>query len=48
MGRIVPEKNVSFFREILVGKYSVLYIYLHNKVTVVAIRHSAGDLGRIQ
>ncbi|GAB3928815.1 type II toxin-antitoxin system RelE/ParE family toxin [Larkinella terrae] len=48
MGRIVSEKNTSFFREILVGNYRVLYIYLNSKITVVAIRHSASDLGRIQ
>ena len=47
MGRIVPEKNTQFFREILVGNYRVLYIYLHDVITVVAIRHSASNLGRI-
>ncbi|MGM9511812.1 MULTISPECIES: type II toxin-antitoxin system RelE/ParE family toxin [Larkinella] len=48
MGRIVPEKNTSFFREILVGKYRVLYIYLQKTITIVAIRHSASDVDRIQ
>lgn len=39
MGRIVPEKQLSHFREILVGNYRVLYIYLNNLITVIGVRH---------
>ncbi|WP_407084055.1 type II toxin-antitoxin system RelE/ParE family toxin [Tellurirhabdus bombi] len=47
MGRIVPEKQLKLYREILVGKYRVLYIYLHDKITIVAVRHSASNLDRL-
>ncbi|WP_083882478.1 type II toxin-antitoxin system RelE/ParE family toxin [Fibrisoma limi] len=47
MGRIVPEKQLSHFRELLVGNYRLLYIYLHNTITVVGVRHQASPLGRI-
>lgn len=39
MGRIVPEKQLSHLREILVGNYRVLYIYLNNLITVIGVRH---------
>ncbi|WP_460670406.1 type II toxin-antitoxin system RelE/ParE family toxin [Larkinella ripae] len=48
MGRIVPEKGTGFFRKSVVGKYRVLYLYLHNKMTILAIRHSAGELDQIE
>jgi toxin ParE1/3/4 len=47
MGRIVPEKEISHFREILIGNYRLLYIYLNNSITVVAIRHQSSQLGKL-
>lgn len=47
MGRIVPEKEVSHLREILVGNYRLLYIYLNNLITIIAVRHQASQLGKI-
>jgi plasmid stabilization system protein ParE len=47
MGRIVPEKEISHFREILIGNYRLLYIYLNNSITIVAIRHQSSQLGKL-
>lgn len=34
-------------REVLVGNYRVLYIYLNNLITIIAVRHQASQLGKI-
>ncbi|GAB4041836.1 type II toxin-antitoxin system RelE/ParE family toxin [Spirosoma jeollabukense] len=47
MGRKVPEKEVSYLREILVGNYRLLYIFLNNTITIIGVRHQAGHLGKI-
>ena len=47
MGRMVPEKDIKDFREISVGRYRVLYIYLNKVITIVAIRHMSSLLGKI-
>jgi plasmid stabilization system protein ParE len=47
MGRIVPEKEVSFLREIIVWKYRVFYIYFDNEVRIVRLQHSSKPLGKI-
>jgi len=47
MGRIVLEKQLSHFRELLVGNYRVLYIYLNDLITIVAVRHQASQLSKI-
>ena len=46
MGRKVPEKELAHLREVLVENYRLLYIYLHDVITVVAIRHQASQLGK--
>ncbi|WP_083940508.1 type II toxin-antitoxin system RelE/ParE family toxin [Rudanella lutea] len=48
MGRIVPEKSVKHLREIQVGRYRVLYIFLNDVITIIAIRHSASDISKLQ
>ena len=47
MGRNVPEKELSYLREIFVGNYRLLYIYLHDTITVIGIRHQASQLGKL-
>jgi len=47
MGRIVPENEISHFREILIGNYRLLYIYLNNSITIIAIRHQSSQLGKL-
>lgn len=47
MGRKVPEKELSHLREALVGNYRLLYIYLHNTITIIALRHQASQLGKL-
>ncbi|GAB3540339.1 type II toxin-antitoxin system RelE/ParE family toxin [Spirosoma fluminis] len=47
MGRMVPEKELSHFREMLVGDYRLLCIYLHDMITVMAVRHQASQLGKL-
>ncbi|WP_336912476.1 type II toxin-antitoxin system RelE/ParE family toxin [Runella sp.] len=47
MGRMVPEKEVRFLREVIVWKYRVLYTYLNQEITVIRIVHSSRPLGKI-
>ncbi len=47
MGRMVPEKEVRFLREIIVWKYRVLYTYLNQEITVIRIVHSSRPLSKI-
>lgn len=47
MGRMVPEKEMSHLREILIGNYRLLYIYLNNQITIIGVRHQASQLGKI-
>lgn len=47
MGRKVPEKELSHLREVLIGNYRLLYIYLHDMITIIAVRHQASQLGKL-
>lgn len=47
MGRIVPEFNVSFIREVFAGQYRLVYTYQNNVVTVVTVRSMLQPLGKI-
>ncbi|MGF7217117.1 plasmid stabilization system protein ParE [Spirosoma lacussanchae] len=47
MGRKVPEKELSHLREVLVGNYRLLYIYFHDMITIIAVRHQASQLGKL-
>ncbi|HEY0111057.1 MAG TPA: type II toxin-antitoxin system RelE/ParE family toxin [Fibrella sp.] len=47
MGRIVPEFNVSFIREVFVGQYRLVYTYQNNILTVVTVRSMLQPLGKI-
>jgi toxin ParE1/3/4 len=47
MGRVIPEKQVRFLREILVDDYRVMYAYLNGTINLIGIRHSASLLGKI-
>jgi plasmid stabilization system protein ParE len=44
MGRIVPEKQLKFLREIILGnRYRMVYIYLNSEITIITIRYSSED-----
>lgn len=43
MGRMVPKHELYFYREILVGRYRVRYIYLIDTIYLVSIRHQASN-----
>lgn len=47
MGRIVPEFNVSFIREVFAGQYRVVYTFQNNIITVVSVRSMQQPLGKI-
>lgn len=47
IGRKVPEKELSHLREVLIGNYRLLYIYLHDLITIIAVRHQASQLGKL-
>ena len=46
-GRMVPEKEMSHLREILISNYRLLYIYLNNQITIIGVRHQASQLGKL-
>lgn len=43
MGRLVPRHDLYFYREILVGRYRVKYVYLIDTVYLISIRHQASN-----
>ena len=43
MGRLVPKHELYFYREILVGRYRVRYIYLIDTIYLASIRHQASN-----
>ncbi|MBD2753175.1 type II toxin-antitoxin system RelE/ParE family toxin [Spirosoma validum] len=47
MGRKVPEKELTHLRELLIGNYRLLYIYLQDTITIIAIRHQSSQLGKL-
>jgi toxin ParE1/3/4 len=44
MGRIVPEKEIRFIREIQVDDYRMIYSFLNGIITILAIKHYASLL----
>ncbi|WP_409015104.1 type II toxin-antitoxin system RelE/ParE family toxin [Dyadobacter sp. CY345] len=45
MGRTLPETRLSSIREILVGKYRIIYnVAKDNTIEIMAIRHSSRPL----
>jgi toxin ParE1/3/4 len=47
MGRMVPELNVSFIREIFAGQYRIVYTFQNNTITIVTVRSMQQPLGKI-
>lgn len=43
MGRLVPRHELYFYREILVGRYRVKYVYLIDTIYLASIRHQASN-----
>jgi toxin ParE1/3/4 len=48
MGRLVFGKRFDFFREVPIGNYRLMYIYLNNRITIVAVRHMAAQIENLQ
>lgn len=47
-GRIVPEANISTFREVIVRGYRVIYAHIdYEQVNILAVRSSRVPLGEI-
>lgn len=44
MGRIIPEKELSFFREIFVGRYRVMYCVMPDTIYIMTIQHMSSSL----
>ena len=47
MGRIVPDVDISFIREVFVRKYRLVYQYQDDTLRVLALRAMGRPLGRI-
>jgi plasmid stabilization system protein ParE len=47
-GRIVPELGLANVREILVGRYRLIYEVGEGEVTILAFVHGARDLRRVR
>lgn len=44
---MVPEKEMTHLREVLIGNYRLLYIYLNHSITIIGVRHQASQLGKL-
>ena len=47
IGRLVPDYNTSFIREVFVKRYRLIYTYENDLLTVRAIRPMGGPLGKL-
>jgi toxin ParE1/3/4 len=47
IGVIVPEKELSFIREIFVGNSKLAFSYLNNQVTILRIVHKGSPFGKL-
>lgn len=47
-GRTVPELDLPAIREILVGRYRLIYEVAANEVSILAFVHGARDLRRVR
>lgn len=47
MGRIVPEFNITFIREVFIRTYRLVYTYQNDLITIVTLRPMNRPLGRI-
>ena len=47
LGRIVPEKELHFLREMMAGKYRIIYSYLNDTITIIAVWPSMKPLRKI-
>lgn len=47
MGRMVPDLDISFIREVFVRKYRLVYQYQDDTIRVLAVRPMGQPLGRI-
>lgn len=47
MGRMVPEKDIHFIREIFIGDYRLIYSYQNGAINLLTIVHMASQLGKI-
>jgi toxin ParE1/3/4 len=47
MGRVVPEFNLDYLRELIVSPYRVLYVHREDCCSIVAVIHSSRDLANL-
>ena len=47
MGRMYPDRNLKYLREILIGSYRLLYIYINDQITIIRVKHQASELGKL-
>ena len=46
-GRIVPDFQISFIREVFIRKYRLIYLYQDDTIRILALRPMGSPLGRI-
>lgn len=47
MGRIVPDYEISFIREVFVRRYRLIYQFQEETIRILAVRPMGQPLGRI-
>lgn len=47
IGNIIPEKEVSFIREIFVGNYKIAYAYFNKQISILKIVYKGSPYGKI-
>jgi plasmid stabilization system protein ParE len=40
LGRVVPELNIEYYREIIIGNYRIIYKTSQDNIFILTIRHS--------
>jgi toxin ParE1/3/4 len=47
VGRIIPEKQIRFIREVFVDDYRLMYSFQNGIINLLAIKHMSAQLGRL-
>lgn len=48
MGRVVPELNIVYVRELILHQYRVIYsVVQEDRVEILAVRHSSKDISSL-
>jgi toxin ParE1/3/4 len=47
IGNMIPEKEVSFVREVFIGNYKCAYSFIHKRITILRIVPKGTQYGKL-